>query len=348
MKIRTSVALTMSISWIALVSAAESERRQSAESAASIAPATSKERLVDPELPDALPVPLMQVIPLPDEKASFRCEGRELTCAHFGPLLRRPYLFPIVGPEGHTLTRMGHPRDPHSHSHHNSVWIAHQDVDGVDFWSDREPTTGKLGRIVHQKIEELDDGDKKAWLTSWNHWVDPEGNTILVERRRITVFAPTDDQWLAIIDLRFDSPREMPVEIRRNPFGMIGVRMAKTIGVRDGGGRILNSEGRRNESEVFRRPAKWCDYSGPITNRLAAGITLFDHPDNPNHPAPFHVRNDGWMGACLTLDRSISVSREQPLVLRYGLWIHRGAPGVDILEAKWREFASLDRPEAKN
>jgi hypothetical protein len=51
----------------------------------------------------------------------------------------------------------------------------------------------------------------------------------------------------------------------KTPFGFIGVRMAKTIGVHDGGGTILNSEGALDEKEVFWKHAKWAVYSGPNT-----------------------------------------------------------------------------------
>ncbi len=105
------------------------------------------------------------------------------------------------------------------------------------------------------------------------------------------------------------------------PFGMVGVRMAKTIGVNDGGGLIRNSEGNVNEqgpNGVFRKKARWVDYSGPITDSAAEGITLFDHPSNPNHPSHFHVRNDGWMGASLTLEKPITITPGEPL--RLAVW----------------------------
>src|SRR4030095_844411 len=107
------------------------------------------------------------------------------------------------------------------------------------------------------------------------------------------------DEWLLIMDVQLDA-RNGPVTLGKTPFGLIGVRMAKTIGVNDGGGTIRNSEGAVNESEVFWKTARWVDYSGPITARASEGIVLMDHPDNPHHPAVYHVRNDGWMGASLT------------------------------------------------
>ena len=120
--------------------------------------------------------------------------------------------------------------------------------------------------------------------------------------------------------------------------------MAKTMGVTDGGGRILNSAGQRNEAQAFRKPARWVDYSGPITNAQTAGITLMDHPANPNHPAPFHVRDNGWMGVCLTLDAPVTITPDKPLRLRYGLWIHPAVPDARKLERQWQTFASRELP----
>ncbi|MHC4329832.1 MAG: DUF6807 family protein [Planctomycetota bacterium] len=55
------------------------------------------------------PVPRMQVVPMPYDQASFQRDGVELTRYHFGPGLHRPFLFPVSGPSGRSLTRMGHP-----------------------------------------------------------------------------------------------------------------------------------------------------------------------------------------------------------------------------------------------
>ena len=117
--------------------------------------------------------------------------------------------------------------------------------------------------------------------------------------------------------------------------------------MRDGGGRILNSAGEHNEKESFRRPATWCDYSGRITNAADGfgGITLMNHPGNPRHPAAFHVRDDGWMGCCLSLDDPITVADGDTLRLRYGLWVHDGIPDAAAVEQRFETFAVLAAPE---
>lgn len=297
-------------------------------------------RADDEELPHARSVPDVQALPLPREETSFQHLGQELTRYYASADLPRPFWYPIAGPEGRSLTRMGHPHDPFSHSHHNSVWISHANVSGVSFWEDR----GR-GRIVQQRVLSLDDGPSSAAMLTLNAWIRTgDGATLLVDRRRVEVEPLGDDDWRMVIDLQLEAPGPEPVVLGATPFGMIGVRMAKTIGVQDGGGRILNSAGGRNEPAVFRQPARWVDYSGPVTNESRGGVALFDHPANPDHPTPFHVRDDGWMGASLTMRQAITIEPGKPLRLRYCLWAHDGAPDVAAIDRQWDAFAKLPLP----
>lgn len=291
--------------------------------------------LAQETLPKPKRVPRMQVIPMPYHQASFQRDGVELTRYHFGSDLCRPFLFPIVGPSGRHLTRMGHPHDPESHSHHNSVWISHNDVNGISFWND-----GGGGKIHHKRIVKFEDVGESSSIVTENEWLTNEGKVLLLETRKITVLLLGESEWLLIIDIEFKA-KDSTVILGKTPFGMLGVRMAKTIGVNDGGGRIRNSEGAVNEKDVFWKRARWVDYSGAVTNEKLEGITLFDHPDNPNFPTHFHVRNDGWMGACLTFDGPRKIRPNQPLRLRYGLYIHNDMKARDAIEARWKQFTEI-------
>ncbi len=280
-------------------------------------------------------VPHLQIVPMPYDQASFQREGVEITRYHFDSGLNRPFLFPVIGPAGRSLTRMGHPHDPESHSHHNSVWIAHHDVDGENFWSD-----GGKGKIRHRRIVKYEDQGERSTIITENEWIADKTKVLLVETRRISVVLLENNEWLMVIDMEFKA-KGTAATLGKTPFGMIGVRMAKNIGVNDAGGMIRNSEGAVNEKDVFWKRTRWVDYSGAVTNEKSEGITLFDHPDNPNFPSHFHVRNDGWMGASLTFEGPRKIQPDIPLCLRYGLYVHSDMKAREAIETKWKHFTEI-------
>jgi hypothetical protein len=287
--------------------------------------------------------PKMQAVPLPGDVVSFQREGRELTAVHFSPTNKRVFLYPVRSTHSASLTRMGHPHDPWGHSHHNSIWLSHSDVDGISFWNDRGTATGRIV-VDHVPPKSFDESDDYAAMKLVIRWIsNDDDKTVLTEHRRMEVRPIDGDRsWFLIIDSMLTA-NGRSTTFRPSGFGLAAVRMAKPMGVHDGGGRILNSNGEINEKEVFRKPAKWCDYSGRVdsTPQGLGGITLMNHPSNPAHPTPFHVRDDGWMGACLNLESPIEVSSDKPLQVRYGFWIHDGIVKQDECEEKWNDFQKM-------
>lgn len=299
--------------------------------ASSLAPAPSQDRF-----------PRVQVVPQPDHEFSFQLDGREVLRYLAGPSHPKPFFFPVIGPSGRPVTRIGHPRDPHGHGHHLSLWIGHQDVEGNNFWEIHKSPA----RIVHERVERIDDGDAGS-LDLRARWIDGEKRPVLFDRR-VWTFRPLlgtvgpngFGEFFLDLVLTLEPAGERAVLGKTN-FGLVAVRVARTMGVRDGGGRIVNGEGKVDEKEVLWQRARWCDYSGPAApGGVVNGIALFDHPANPRHPASFHVRNDGWMGAQVTREEALEIRKGEPLVLRYRFWVHDGPcdrPKTDSLWKAWAE-----------
>ena len=75
-----------------------------------------------------------------------------------------------------------------------------------------------------------------------NVWVDTENDQQLLDEVRTMSFVPLpEDEWLLAIDIRLTA-KETPVTFGDTPFGPLGVRMAKTIGVHDGGGQSVTAK----------------------------------------------------------------------------------------------------------
>jgi hypothetical protein len=87
------------------------------------------------------------------------------------------------------------------------------------------------------------------------------------------------------------------------------------------------------------------DFSGAIASNAVEGITFFDHPRNPHHPAYWHARNDGWMGASLTFEEPLTIATNVPLQLRYGFYVHSGLTPTNALEQRWATFSRTALPD---
>jgi hypothetical protein len=175
-----------------------------------------------------------------------------------------------------------------------------------------------------------------------NRWLDGNGKRLVTEERTTRLRPLAGGELFVDIELKFIAT-DGPTTFGKTPFGFLGVRVAKTMGVHDGGGVIRNSEGGVGEGEILWKRARWVDYSGPITPDTENGITLMDHPSNPRHPTYYHVRGDGWMGASFCYAEPCALAAKESLALRYRLYVHRGKPPVDYLKRRWKQFAQEPR-----
>ncbi|MDI9445769.1 MAG: PmoA family protein, partial [Planctomycetota bacterium] len=284
-----------------------------------------------------------EVLPLPGRQVSMQVDGIEKVRWHFGGDSPRPFFYPFNGPSGAPLTRMGHP-GAENHDHHRSVWLAHARLGGADFWSDNTSA-----RVRQKHWYAYQDGDGEAVMASVCGWYDGAGKELL-EQDLVAALIPLDGGEHALeiqLALRPPPPASESVELGQTNFGLLAVRVAKTVSTHFGGGILTSSEGGQGEQAVFGRPARWMDYSGPVAvgqgperKSVVEGITCFDHPRNPRYPVDWHVREDGWMGAAFSMNAGYTITADDPLVLRYLLHAHRGAYDHANAQAQHEQFAN--------
>lgn len=256
-----------------------------------------------------------------DLRYKFFYEGKLALAYNKGSLewgdtyLSRPNFYPVYTPCGREVTTIS----SYFRTHHKSIFFGHADVDGINFYHDNNPTMPNLGDIVFEggKVSE---SEGSITIRTSNGWVTKKGLRKLSERRDITWIPGTKVHILDISSTLVSASAD--VTFAKDIHSYIGVRMADTIDVEDGG-RAVNSNGEENESGTMDKYADWVDYSGMVADHQV-GITLMHHPYNP--PSPYFVRDYGTMCSNFTLHQPYVLMAGVELSLRFRLLIHSGGP----------------------
>jgi hypothetical protein len=240
----------------------------------------------------------------------------------------RPYLYPIIGPTGAAMTRnypivAGVAGEATDHRHHTSLWYAHGDVNGVDFWQRH----GRMTPVGDATIE----GDSLSFQFAMR---STAGETIgycttgvrfgvTDTGSRFIDFAielsPVEDR-----ELIFGDTKEGTMAIRTHP----NLRLTRAPGAPTG--RAINSAGVTGK-QVWGKRAAWVDYWGRVDDHTV-GVAILDHPDNPRYPTWWMARDYGLVaanpfGVSYFEDRprgtgDLTVTR--PVTFRYRFLFHEG------------------------
>ena len=281
--------------------------------------------------------PQCQIVPQPDSQFSFRIQGKERLRWHHASHYSRPFFYPLTGPSGIPLTRIGHPGAP-NHDHHRSVWFAHHQVLGINFWAENTGAT-----IAQKRWLSLDEADDEAILAVELEWRDGHDPQPLLRQELISAIRTNQKQELFLELQTTFYPMAESLEFQKTNFGFLAVRVAKSISSFFGAGKITNSRRQSGEKEIFGKPAEWMDYSGPVAPEITEGITYFYHPENPvaasEDSVSWHVREDGWMGASPCMHGSLETTRKTPLTFRFLLHAHAGEINHDQASRVYQQFS---------
>ncbi|MCB9871308.1 MAG: PmoA family protein [Planctomycetes bacterium] len=240
-----------------------------------------------------------------------------------------PIVYPVHGAHGIAVTR-GHPMHTNSgeatdHPHHRSLWFAHGDINGHDFWH--------RGGRVEQRKAIVAQGSHGVVLTTHNDYLAGDSRTLLCDDTRVLAFhvGPRGrylDYQVTLHasrgDLHFGDTKEGTMAIRVAPWLRLVGKSAK--------GAIRTSEGRKDR-EAWGRRARWVDYFGTTAGETV-GVALFDHPQNHGFPCRWHAREYGLLAANPFGVRQfrdgrdgaggVRLAKGKSLTLRYRFYFHKG------------------------
>lgn len=217
--------------------------------------------------------------------------GRAFTTYRYGAdFPDKPVFYPVMSPDGARVNREypmreGVPGESADHPHHQSVFFAHDEVNGTNFWN--PASTGR-------RIEPLDVTVEADALVSRLAWKDKDGAVILEETKRVTFGGGADVSWMDH-DITLAATR-VPVALGDTKEGTFAIRLNDALKEQGGSGRYLNAEGLETEKGVWGKTSDWVAIRGAIPE--AAGsrdvtVAIFAPRSGYNAPPYWHARAYG-------------------------------------------------------
>lgn len=221
---------------------------------------------------------------------------QHFTSYHYSREEPKPFLWPVLSEDGVPVTR-GWPMEEADgdertdHIHHRSMWTAHGDVNGHDFWSQ-----GSNAGQQYTDDVAFGSGDAYGWILAKNTWKAKDGTPVVREEREYRFYASPAGARLFDTRVTFTPIDGDVVFGDTKEGGIFSYRVWHEMNA-SGEGIITTSDGKVGEGDAWGQPAAWCDYSAKLAEAGWRGITVMDHPGNLRHPTRWHVRDYGLNGA---------------------------------------------------
>ena len=205
------------------------------------------------------------------------------------PILTRRGLINIKSPSGIPITRpFPAPKNEDHSNMHPGIWLSYGWIDGNDYW--RLKSKVKFENF----LQEPTSNKKNALFSVRNRYLNEDSTeTVCIEDSTYNFSLHPKGILLEISATYFNDEREFAFGDQEE--SGLALRMAKSLTVEFGKGRILNNTGDLNGKGTWGKPFKWIDYSG-IHDEKRIGLLLI--PSNKNKMESWaHSRDYGVLVA---------------------------------------------------
>lgn len=227
------------------------------------------------------------------DRVEVQMADQPFTTIHAGGFTK-PILYPLYAPGQVPMTRSWpieeRPGEPHDHPHHKSVWFAHGNVNGADFWYDKAKIE-VLGVVVDES---------KSQVILETRWLK-DSQEIATDRTVLKFGFDGQARWVdweltvkaGPEPLTFGDTKEGTFAVRTHPDLQLTANPKDNVP--EVFGHALNSEGETDKA-IWGKRARWVYYYGPVDG-AAVGLMMMDHPENFRHPTTWHARDYGLVAA---------------------------------------------------
>lgn len=256
--------------------------------------------------------------------AVFRSDGSEpLLIQNARPGIR-PYIHPIIAPEGSgELTEYS----PSHHKHQTGLYWGLKKVNGRDYFMNWKEDHWR--RVSSSIVDS--NGDKVSWQTVYD-LLDSTGTPILRETQN---WSMREAGHYYAVDLVWTGKAYEDVTMAKFYVGGLFLRMPWRKGV---AAEVVNAVGQRN-GEAEGQHAIWNDVAVQIEGRAdMAHIAMLDHPDNSGFPIAWRVDNEFGVGPSRQISGDWTIPQGDSETARYRLIVYTGTRDDAFLHQQWKSY----------
>ena len=245
----------------------------------------------------------------------------------------RPYIHPLRIPEpGSDGTLCLTEDSPWHHPWQHGIQTGFHGVNGCDFWFDPGQHPSMVIGTIEPSTPRIMQSDPPSWMVEalWRH---ADGGLLLAEQQNWSLQVV---DALHFLDLDWTLQAIPDVEIEQHAYGGLFLRMPFRRAV---GAHVLNAAGQQDD-ETEQQAAKWVDlHMGLENSATGAGIAVFDHPQNANHPVRWRVDGQRGINPAPCIIGAITLPAGTALRCRYRLVLHPGPLAATRIDALWATYA---------
>ena len=266
-----------------------------------------------------------------DERAGtisvFRAGRRTPILTEHAPTESRPYIHPIVAPDGTVVTGP------------EGLFWAFTNLNGRDYF--HNPRGGYWRRVSIGVTQSA--GDEVRWQTTYE-LLDASGTAMLAETARWSL-REANHAYLLSLDWRGQARVDVTIGGTTDASGSPTASGDDSGGLflslpwRDGKrGDVVNAARQRNDRAAGQR-AMWIDASVPSATRAPAHITIFDYPDNSSYPQAWRIDQQSGIGAARRGPTSWTIKKGETEIIRHQFVLYTGALDDVRMDAAWADYS---------
>jgi putative membrane-bound dehydrogenase-like protein len=284
----------------------------------------------------------------------FRAGGTSAILTQVAKPNFRPYLHPIVAPDGKGLLTE---YSPGHHKHQTGIYWGFTRVNGrgieddsLKKWFYRQDKPANIQAQIGRDYFHHPEGDywkrvdvkvikNKGETVKWEtvyDLLDSTGNTVLTETQTWTM---REEDGRYLLNLEWAGEAQTDVTIGKFDYGGLFVRMPWKQGIK---GEVVNAARQHNQKAEGQR-ANWVDVGMQVEGRSdLAHIAVFDHPDNKGFPQYWRVDGQLGIGPARQKKADWQIKKGKIEVIKYQLVIYTGVLDDVKLSKMWSEFSGQD------